>query len=151
MILLFTFGYGVTLDATDVPVAMVVENPSATTASFTGAFSHSHYFHTSSVFLHAGGGSRFEGPGGGWDHLAEKRFSAGAVLSGDTAAIGVYVNGVDANNARLISGYVQGVWGNWLTDFAASQGRELKNPVDLQFRILYNPGGAEAVIIWFPA
>ena len=32
LILLFIFGYGVSLDATDVPLALVVESPSAQTA-----------------------------------------------------------------------------------------------------------------------
>ena len=44
MILLFIFGYGVSLDAKDVPVALVVENPSALTSSFTDAFANSPYF-----------------------------------------------------------------------------------------------------------
>jgi len=41
LILLLLFGYGVSLDARAVPVALVVENPSPEAASFTGAFADS--------------------------------------------------------------------------------------------------------------
>ena len=37
VVLLFIFGYGVSLDAERVPVALVVENPNRDTASFTAA------------------------------------------------------------------------------------------------------------------
>ncbi len=40
VVLLLLFGYGVSLDAEHVPVALVVEQPSADTASLTGAFRH---------------------------------------------------------------------------------------------------------------
>jgi len=41
VLLLLIFGYGVSLDAKHVPLALVVEQPSADTASFTGAFQQS--------------------------------------------------------------------------------------------------------------
>ena len=44
VVLLLVFGYGVSLDAEHVPVALVVERPSADTASFTAAFRGSRYF-----------------------------------------------------------------------------------------------------------
>ena len=44
VVLLLLFGYGVSLDAEHVPLAIVVEQPSADTASFTGAFQRSRYF-----------------------------------------------------------------------------------------------------------
>ena len=44
VVLLLIFGYGVSLDAEHVPIALVVEQPSADTASFTGGFQQSRYF-----------------------------------------------------------------------------------------------------------
>ena len=59
VVLLLIFGYGVSLDAEHVPIALVVEQPSADTASFTGGFQQSRYF---AAGLHArparGGGRR---------------------------------------------------------------------------------------------
>src|SRR5208337_1982331 len=44
LVLLLIFGYGVSLDAEHVPVALVVELPSPDTASFTSGFQQSRYF-----------------------------------------------------------------------------------------------------------
>src|SRR5512143_2664017 len=44
VILLLLFGYGVSLDAEHVPLAIVAESPSAETASFTSSFSGSRNF-----------------------------------------------------------------------------------------------------------
>jgi ABC-2 type transport system permease protein len=54
------------------------------------------------------------------------------------APIQVLVDGVDANTARLVMGYVEGAWGNWLAARAARRGQELSTPVDLQARIWFN-------------
>ena len=43
-VLLLLFGYGVSLDAEHVPVALVVEQPDAETASLVGSFMASRYF-----------------------------------------------------------------------------------------------------------
>jgi ABC-2 type transport system permease protein len=43
-VLLLIFGDGVSLDARNVPVALVVERPDTLTASFTSRFEHSPFF-----------------------------------------------------------------------------------------------------------
>ena len=50
VILLLLFGYGVSLDAEHVPIALVVEKPTADTASFCAELEHSLYFHP--VYVH---------------------------------------------------------------------------------------------------
>jgi ABC-2 type transport system permease protein len=50
----------------------------------------------------------------------------------------VIVNGVDANNARLVLGYVQGVWSSWLEKESLSTGRDLNIPVQVQQRVWFN-------------
>ena len=64
-------------------------------------------------------------------------FSARLLGSGD-APIGVFVNGVDANQARITEGYIQGVWQAWLSSYAREQGRELPVPVALEPRVWFN-------------
>ena len=44
VVLLLLFGYGVSLDARHIPLAMVVEQPDANSASLVGAFQRSNYF-----------------------------------------------------------------------------------------------------------
>lgn len=139
VLLLFIFGYGVSLDAKDVPLGMVVENPSSQTAAFTGSFAQSPYF-VPRFYMDI--------------REAEEAMQRGEVkgivwlradfedrlLSGETAPVGVFVNGVDANTARLVEGYVQGAWTTWLADYSRSQGRKLSFPVQLEQRVWFNPG-----------
>ncbi len=139
LILLFLFGYGVSLDAEHVPIAVVVEHPTALTQSFTGAFSHSPYFdvHVLRAMPDAENlMKRGDVDGIVWLHSDFGR----QVLSGNTASIGVYVKGVDANNGRIIEGYVQGVWADWLSSFAKSRGRKLALPVEVEQRVWFNAG-----------
>jgi ABC-2 type transport system permease protein len=137
MVLLLIFGYGVSLDAENVPIAVVVEQPSADTASFTSSFAGSHYFRP--VFLRTQREAE--------EALMARRVDAIIGLRGDVAArarsaeggrVQVVVNGVDANKARLVSGYVQGAWAEWLARAAAARGLPLDLPVTVEQRVWFN-------------
>ena len=137
VVLLLVFGYGVSLDARHVPLAMVVEQPDANTASLIGAFEHSDYFNPRSFNTIQAAQRAFdlrEVFGIVW---LRNDFSLRLLSQGD-APIGVIVNGVDANQARITEGYIQGVWQTWLNDFAAARGVELPVPVVLEPRIWFN-------------
>jgi ABC-2 type transport system permease protein len=139
LILLLIFGYGVSLDAKDVPVALVVEAPSAETADFTGSFAESPYFeamHADNIQEAEQAMRRGDVNGIVWLRSNFSREFFGA----DAAPIGVMVNGVDANTGRIIQGYLEGAWGNWLAQYAAAQGQALKLPVQVEQRIWFNPG-----------
>jgi ABC-2 type transport system permease protein len=137
VVLLLLFGYGVSLDSESIPVALVVEQPSADTASFTAAFHTSRYFLPTTfsttrdaeaammagevnaiVVLRQDFAQRLRGPGG--------------------APIQLIVNGVDANTAHIISGYVEGVWGTWLEHIALARGQKLAIPVQIEQRVWFN-------------
>jgi ABC-2 type transport system permease protein len=138
IILLLLQGYAVSLDAKNVPVALVVEEPSPVSARFTAGFQASPYF------LPRRAANIQE---------AESLLMFGAVdgivwlksdfdrklLSGQEAPISVIINGVDANTARIIEGYVQGAWQRWLEEEAADTGRETWLPVELEERVWFNP------------
>ena len=137
VVLLLIFGYGVSLDAEHVPIALVVEQPSADTASFTGGFQQSRYF--APVFMH----NLHEAEAA----LMQRRVDAIVHLRSDFARqlrqpggapVQVIVNGVDANTARLILGYVQGVWQRWLQQQALARGQTLNAPLQVDPRIWFN-------------
>lgn len=138
VILLLLFGYGVSLDAEQVPVAVVVENPTSETGSFTASLTASRYFAVT--------------------HLQNRRAAQQALIAGETdaivvlrsdfsrriwspagAPIQVIVNGSDANTARIIAGYMEGIWRNWLAQRALDEGRSLSPPVVAEPRIWFNP------------
>ena len=137
VLLLLLFGYGVSLDAEHVPLAIVVENPGADTASLSGAFQHSRYFNPVIMTgMHEATDALMAGKVDGIVHLRED-FSRQMRLSGG-APIQLIVNGVDANNGRLISGYVQGVWAIWLRQTAEAEGNMPYIPVQVEERVWFN-------------
>jgi len=137
MFLLLLFGYGVSLDARHIRLALVVEQADANTASLTGAFQHSDFFlpeayrniQQAEQALRA-----HEVDGIVW---LRTDFSARLLATGK-APIGVFINGVDANQARITEGYIEGVWQVWLADFARARGHELAVPVTLEPRVWFN-------------
>ncbi len=137
VVLLLLFGYGVSLDARHVPLAIVVEQADANTAGLVAAFQHSDYFDPrilSTIQAAQRAFDRREVSGIVW---LRNDFSRRLLSHGD-APIGVIVNGVDANQARIAEGYIQGVWQVWLSDYAAAQGMQLQVPVVLEPRIWFN-------------
>ena len=137
LVLLLLFGYGVSLDARHIPLAMVVEQPDANSASLVGAFRRSDYFDPrvfDNIQTAQQAFDRRDVFGIIW---LRNDFSAHLMVRG-SAPIGVIVNGVDANKARITEGYIQGVWQLWLESYARSRGVELALPVELTPRIWFN-------------
>jgi ABC-2 type transport system permease protein len=136
LVLLLIFGFGVSLDARYIPLAVVVEQPTAQTASFAGGFWKSEYFAPRNFSdIRAAENALREGEVNGIVWLRGD-FSR-KVLSGEIPDIGVFINGVDANTGRIIEGYLQGVWSDWRID---SGGRKTKQGVELEQRVWFNPG-----------
>jgi ABC-2 type transport system permease protein len=137
LLLLLLFGYGVSLNARDVPVAVVLENPGPEAARFAASFEQSEYFR-SVPLLSIQEAERA---------MRERRVDgivwlradfADRLLAGREAPISVIVDGVNANQARVLQGYVQGAWARWLEDYAAARGVSLTSAVDLQHRVWFN-------------
>lgn len=136
-ILLVIFGYGVTLDPHHIPLAVVVEQPDAVTSSFVAQLRGTPYFTPESFNT---------------IQTAQRAFAARKVsgiiwlradfarrlVSGGAAPIGVIVNGVDANTARLIEGYLQQTWATWLVARSRARGRPSGLPVEIQPRVRFN-------------
>ncbi len=137
VILLLLFGYGVTLDAKHVPIAVVVEKSSPQAAELISGLQHSDYFIPVAMksiqkaemsMMHREVDAIF------W---LRGNFAREMLTTGN-APVGIIVNGVDANKARLIEGYLNGVWVTWLQRFAVERGHQLDIPVKLEYRIWFN-------------
>jgi len=106
VILLLLFGYGVSLDADHVPIAVVVDQPTADTADFTASIERTKYFDAIGLPTMADAeDALMAGRVNGIVHL-QGDFGR-RLRSSDGAPIQVIVNGVDANTGRIIIGYVQ--------------------------------------------
>ncbi len=137
VVLLLLFGYGVSLDADHVPLGLVVEQPSADTASFTAAFHNSRYF-TATSFPNAPKAVEAMMAGRINAVIVLRQDFAQRLRQTDGAPIQLIVNGVDANTARIVTGYVTGTWGKWLEHRALEQGQAFSIPVVMTQRIWFN-------------
>ncbi|MDE2198178.1 MAG: ABC transporter permease [Rhodospirillales bacterium] len=137
-VLLMIFGYGVTLDARNVPIALVVQQPSAIAASFTSRFAHSPFFRPVR-FLTIQDAERAMAARDVQGIVWLPGDFARRAESGGNAPIGVIVNGVDANDARIIEGYVQQAWATWLAARAAATGGDAAMALSVQPQVRFNP------------
>ncbi len=135
--LLLLFGYGVSLDAERVPIAIVVEEPSADTADFIASFEGTRYFAPAPESSMAAAERLLQS--GRVDAILRLRGDFAVRLRRpDGAPIELVVNGVNANSARIVEGYAQGAWASWLARRAEEQGGALAQPVELQQRVWFN-------------
>jgi drug efflux transport system permease protein len=135
--LLLLFGYGVSLDSEHVPVALVVEQPGADTAGFTAAFHQSRYFETA-LYPNTKDAEQAMMAGRVNAIVVLRQDFAKRLRDPDGAPIQLIVSGVDANSARIISGYVEGAWGKWLEHYAQQKGQQLDVPVQMEQRVWFN-------------
>ena len=112
LILLFLFGYGVSLNPPRVPVAIVVDDTNPAVNDLVARFRLSSYFEPHFVASAEAANSLVaQGVVDGFVHVRSD-FTRNLLKSG-SAPVQVIVNGVDANRARLISGYARGAIEKW--------------------------------------
>lgn len=138
VILLFIFGYGVSLDAKNVRIALVVEKPTEATDSFTASFIGSQYF-LPSIWRQRQPAERSLVAGQVQGMVVLGEDFADELSGGKSAPIQVIVDGTDANTGRLVLGYVRRVWIDWLNLHARNQGSDFQPPVSQEFRVWFNP------------
>jgi len=140
LVLLFIFGYGVTLDAENVPIAVVFNDNSPSAREVSARFDLSPYFKT--IHLTSIDEATL------W--LNQRRIDGIVHLQGDfssdlygrnQAQVQVIVNGIDANRARLIQGYARGVLQKW-TELRQVRSEPVAVPaVKISQRIWFNEAG----------
>ena len=135
--LLLLFGYGVSLDSEHIPLALVAEQPSADTADFTAEFRQSRYFNTR-VYANTREAEQDMMAGRVNAIVVLRQDFAQRLRQNDGAPVQLIVNGVDANTASIISGYVEGAWGKWLEHAAQQRGQTLDAPVQMEQRVWFN-------------
>jgi ABC-type multidrug transport system ATPase subunit/ABC-type multidrug transport system permease subunit len=133
VMLILLFGYGLSLDVKSVPLAVVQQDSSLEAAGLTESFRLSEYFkvtmsRSTVAALQLMAGRKVEGIVTIPTNFA-RRWRAG------DGQLQLLVNGTDANNARIIEGYVQGPVGQWE---AAAAGRGSGGQVNVMERVWFN-------------
>lgn len=136
LILILLFGYGLSLDVKNVPIAIVMEFPTPEAVDFAAGFQLSPYFHP---FI-----MRSMPPA--QRQLLEHRVDGilripadfSRHLAAGDAEVQLIVHGGDANRARIIEGYVQGVVGVWAARLASQGSVNPSQPVNVRARLWFN-------------
>jgi len=138
IIMLVLFGFGVSLDAMHERVAVVMETSAPEARDFLAALRATPYVVPQLAANRIVAATALRS--GTIKAIIVFADDFGARINGGSpdAAIQVIVDGTDANTARLLEGYIQGVWAVWLV------GREYVNPgstptpVNVQFQVWFN-------------
>ena len=136
-ILILLFGFGLSLDVKNVPIAVVLEDSSPEALGLVAGFQLSPYFRSQIVYTQA---------------AAERLMAAGTIdgivtipmnfarrVSAGDARVQVIVHGSDANRARIIEAYAEGAIGAWSAR-QQSEGASAAGggPVVVQSRMWFN-------------
>ena len=140
VVLLLVNGYGISLDAYHMPVAVVIEAPEEAARGMLQAMDASPYL---SVQRAAN------------EHDAESALTTGQVRgilvvrrdfvehlrrkADWPATVALAVNATDPNTARILEGYVTGALEVWLDGESNELRRALTGGIDLQYRDWFNP------------
>ena len=136
VVLILVFGYGLSLDVMNVPVAVVLEDPSPDAVELAAGFQLSPYFEAR--LLTSMSRARELMLARQVDGIVRIRPDFARHLSLGDAEVQVLVHGTDANKARIIQIYAQGAVGQW-TARRAAEGKDVAaGPVIVRDRIWFN-------------
>jgi ABC-2 type transport system permease protein len=136
IVLILLFGYGLSLDVKDIPVAVVLEDTSPDAAELASAFQLSPYFHTQLVTSMARAqelilSHRVNG-------IVRIRPDFSRRVRNGEGDVQIVLHGGDANRARIVQGYAQAALGQWTKRQIAEGRKVMSGPVIVQNRLWFN-------------
>lgn len=140
LILILLFGFGLSLDVRDVPIAVVSQDSSADAQGLTQAFELSPYFHP--LLLRSLAPAQQLLLRGSVDGILNIPEDFARRLAQGDAQVQLLVKGSDANRARIIESYVEGAVGHWSAQLSleghAGGVAAAFGPVNVQTRLWFN-------------
>ncbi|MBV8938791.1 MAG: ABC transporter permease [Alphaproteobacteria bacterium] len=139
LLMMFLFGYGVSLDVNTLKIGVVLEDAAPEALSLAYAFERSRYF---SAVL-ATDRHRVQ------EDMVAARLRGVVVIpqdfsrklrAGEEAQVQVLADGAEANTANFVQFYAQGTLADWLAARAREQGKEAAPPVSAEPRVWFNTG-----------
>jgi ABC-type multidrug transport system ATPase subunit/ABC-type Na+ efflux pump permease subunit len=136
VMLIVLFGYALSLDVKNVPVAIVLEQPSPDALELAARFQLSPYFDA----------RLFTSMKEAEDEMLARRVDGIVRIRSDyarnvgwsDAEVQILVHGTDANRARIIQGYAQGAVGQWTVRRLSEGQAVVAGPVGLRDRLWFN-------------
>jgi ABC-2 type transport system permease protein len=137
VMLVLLFGFGLSLDVKNVPIAIVLEDPSPSARRIAAGFTLSSYFDARLVATMPQ--ARELMLPREIDGIVRLRPDFSRQQAGGTAEIQILVHGTDANTARLIQGYARGAIAQFSARLAAERGEKATaGPVAVVPRLWFN-------------
>jgi len=136
LLMILLFGYGLSLDIKHVSVAVIDEDNSADSTALIAAFRLSPYFRVTVVHSMAEANTKVLNRTVDGLLRLQSDFARRRHLGG--AEVQILVNGSDANQARIMQGYAQGVVALWSAEQAGSEGAASAGPVITVDRVWFN-------------
>jgi ABC-2 type transport system permease protein len=136
LILILLFGYGLSLDVKNVPIAVVVDQPTAEAMELVASLQLSPYFKPR--LLRAMPPAQELLLAHAVDGIVRIPADFSRHVGAGDAQVQLIVHGGDANRARIIQGYVQGALGAWSARQAAQGQQAAAVPVSVQTRLWFN-------------
>jgi ABC-2 type transport system permease protein len=136
LILILLFGYGLSLDVTDVPVAVVLEDPSPDAQDLAAGFQLSPYFDARLMTSMPQAEQLMLARE--VDAIVRIRPDFARQLNVGQAEVQVLIHGSDANHARIVQSYAEAAVGQWAARRAAEGKNASGDPVVVQNRLWFN-------------
>lgn len=137
-VLLFLYGFGVSLDIDHLRIGLVMEDTAPDAISFSNSLTNSRYFDVTigrdrREFTHDILSGKLRGI-----VVIPSYFSAFRERKNTIAPIQVIADGSEPNTAQFVQNYVGAAWQNWLNQEAISNGLKGLPLVNIQSRFWYN-------------
>ncbi|WP_229658428.1 ABC transporter permease [Tsuneonella deserti] len=137
VLLIFLFGYGVSLDTAKTRIGMSLQDTGEAAQSLAGAFQASPYFEVAEIGpVDRLGNALVAGRIRGIIVIPQD-FSQDAARAGGT--IQVIADGGQPNTASFVAAYASGVQANWAEARSTERGREAAAPITVEQRFWFNP------------
>ncbi len=135
-LLILLFGYGLSLDVKDIPLALVLEDPAPQAVELVSAFELSPYFKTQRVSLMTE--ARELMLARKVDGVVRIRPDFTRRVAQGQGELQVLVHGLDANQARIVQSYAEAAVGQWAARQLAEGRSTAAGPVMVQERAWFN-------------
>jgi ABC-2 type transport system permease protein len=140
IVLLVVNGFGISLDASEMKLAVVIQAPEESVRGLLQAIDASPYLAAQRALSTRNGESAMiEGRVRGMLVLRDNFSQRASRTASWPAPAQLVVNGTDPNTARLLEGYVAGALQVWLAGQASEKRLASTGGIDLQYRDWFNP------------
>jgi ABC-2 type transport system permease protein len=138
LMLIFIYGYGVSLDLNHLRVGLVLEDTSPKAMSFAQSLTDSPYFTVKTVRDRRFLGDDLTGGSIRGMVIVPSYFTQYLYRQDEVAPIQVIADGSEANTSNFVINYVNGAFQNWMVQESITQGANKTPLISIQPRYWYN-------------